>query len=167
MISFMVPTKPDWTGWFCQLKTNPVTLSWFSYHHGTGPWLFQTSSIRVTETTCFCEPSMLQKFSVPFPRSVPRYNPVSEVCRQFLGLHGLVCALTCTVTCGTLYRQVFAFPIISNQLNLPQVDSNQVVEKSQDDQWKQVHLSSILSVMAKAVNTYVHVISFVFLFLIN
>ena len=29
--------------------------------------------------------------------SVPRYNPVSEVHRQFLGLHGLVCALTCTV----------------------------------------------------------------------
>ncbi len=40
MISFMVPTKPDWSGlvWFCQLKTNPVTLSLFSHHHGTGPW---------------------------------------------------------------------------------------------------------------------------------
>ncbi len=23
--------------WFCQLKTNPVTLSLFSHHHGTGP----------------------------------------------------------------------------------------------------------------------------------
>ncbi len=51
-----------------------------------------------------------RNFSVPFPRSVPRYNPVSEVYRQFLGLHGLVCALTCTVHCGTLYRQVCAFP---------------------------------------------------------
>ncbi len=65
--------------------------------------------------TCFCEPSMLQKkkkekSSVPFPRSVSRYNPVSEVYRQFLGLHGLVCALTCIVSCGTLYRQVCAFP---------------------------------------------------------
>ncbi len=49
-------------------------------------------------------------FSVPFLRSVPRYNPVSAVYRQFLGLHGLVCALTCTVNCGILYRQVCAFP---------------------------------------------------------
>ncbi|KAI5085160.1 tax1-binding protein 1-like A, partial [Silurus meridionalis] len=37
--------------------------------------------------------------------SVPRYNPVSEVYRQFLGLHGLVCALTLTGNCGTFYRQ--------------------------------------------------------------
>ncbi len=25
--------------WFCQLKTNPVTLHLFFYHHGTGPCL--------------------------------------------------------------------------------------------------------------------------------
>ncbi len=24
--------------WFCQLKTNPLTLNLFIYHHGTGPW---------------------------------------------------------------------------------------------------------------------------------
>ncbi len=48
-------------------------------------------------------------FSVTFLKSVPRYNSVSEVYRQFLGLHGLVCALTCTVNCGTLNRQVYAF----------------------------------------------------------
>ena len=29
---------------------------------------------------------------------------------QFLRSHGLVFALTCTVNCGTLYRQVCAFP---------------------------------------------------------
>jgi len=23
--------------WFCQLETNPATLSLFNYHHGTGP----------------------------------------------------------------------------------------------------------------------------------
>ena len=45
-----------------------------------------------------------------FPRSVPRHNPVSELYRQFLPSHGLVFALTCTVNCGTLYRQVCAFP---------------------------------------------------------
>ncbi|PIO27703.1 hypothetical protein AB205_0064720 [Aquarana catesbeiana] len=41
-----------------------------------------------------------RNLSVPFPRSVPQYNPVSEVYRKFLGLYGLVCALTCTVNCG-------------------------------------------------------------------
>ena len=39
---------------------------------------------------------------VPFLRSVPRHNPVSE-------LYGLVFALTCTVNSGTLYRPVCAF----------------------------------------------------------
>ena len=43
---------------------------------------------------------------VPFPRSVPRHKPVSELYGQFLQSHGLVSALTCTVNCGTLYRQV-------------------------------------------------------------
>ena len=70
-------------------------------------------------------------FLVPFPRSVPRHNPVSELYGQFLRPHGLVISLTCTVNCGTLYRQCVPFQIISNQLNLPQVDFNQVVETSQ------------------------------------
>ncbi|KAK6321545.1 hypothetical protein J4Q44_G00085210 [Coregonus suidteri] len=47
---------------------------------------------------------------VPFPRSVPRHNPVSELYRQFLQPHGLVFALTCTLNCGTLYIQVCVFP---------------------------------------------------------
>ena len=47
---------------------------------------------------------------VPFPRSVPRHNPVLALYRQFLRPHGLVFALTCTVNCGTLYRQVCVFP---------------------------------------------------------
>lgn len=34
--------------------------------------------------------SMLQEFFCTFPRSVPQYCSISEVCRQFLGLHGLV-----------------------------------------------------------------------------
>ncbi len=24
--------------WFCQLKTYPITLTFFIYKHGTGPW---------------------------------------------------------------------------------------------------------------------------------
>ena len=51
---------------------------------------------------------LCRHFLVPFPRSVPRHNPVLELYGQFL--HGLVFALTCTVNCGTLYRQVCAFP---------------------------------------------------------
>ena len=47
---------------------------------------------------------------VAFPRSVPRHNPVFELCRQFLRPHGLVFALICIVSCETLYRQVCAFP---------------------------------------------------------
>ena len=47
---------------------------------------------------------------VPFPRSVPRHNPVFDLYGQFLRPHGLVFALTYTVNCGTLYRQWCAFP---------------------------------------------------------
>ena len=47
---------------------------------------------------------------VPFPRSLPRHNPVSELYRQFLRPYSLIFALTFTVNCGTLYRQVCAFP---------------------------------------------------------
>ena len=49
-------------------------------------------------------------FLVPFPGSVPRHNHVSELYRQFLRPHGLVFDLTCAVNCGTLCRQVCAFP---------------------------------------------------------
>ncbi len=43
------------------------------------PGYFKLLPLRVTETTCFCEPSMPQNFSVLFPRSVHQCNPVSEV----------------------------------------------------------------------------------------
>ena len=76
---------------------------------------------------------MLQNVFVPFPRSVPRHNPVSELYGQLLLPHGLVFALTCTVNCGTLYIDRFVpFKVMSNQLNLPKVDSN-----IKDNQWKQ------------------------------
>jgi hypothetical protein len=50
---------------------------------------------------------------VPFHRSDPRHNPVSELYGQFLRPHGLVFALTCTVNCRILYRQ--PFQIMYNQ----------------------------------------------------
>ncbi len=49
---------------------------------------------------------------------------------------------------------------MSNQLNLPRWTPIKLYYHLKDDQWKQVHLSSILSVTAKGVNTYVHVILF-------
>ncbi len=35
--------QQSWIGLvlFCQLQTNPVTLSLFSHHHGTGPWFLE------------------------------------------------------------------------------------------------------------------------------
>jgi hypothetical protein len=78
---------------------------------------------------------------------VPRHNPVLEHYGQFLRPHFLFFSLTCTVNCWTLYWQVCAFQIISNQLNLPQVDSEQVVDKSQGwlmetrCTWKQFRIS--------------------------
>ena len=47
---------------------------------------------------------------VPFPRFLPRHNPVSALYEQFLQPHGLVFVRTCTVNCGNLTRQVCAFP---------------------------------------------------------
>ena len=45
-------------------------------------------------------------FLVALPRFVLQHKYVSELLRP----HGLDFALTCTVNCGTLYRQVCAFP---------------------------------------------------------
>ena len=55
------------------------------------------------------------------------------------------------------------FQIMSNQLNLSQVDSNQVVETSRTIIRNRMHLSSISSLIAKGLNAYVNK---VFLFFI-
>ena len=67
---------------------------------------------------------------LPFSRSVTRHNPVSELYAQFLLPHVLVFALTLS-TVGPYIDTCVPFQIMSNQFNLPQVDSNQVVETSQ------------------------------------
>ena len=69
-----------------------------------------------------------RNISVPFPRSVPRHNPSSELYGQFLPPHGLLFALTCTVNC---IDRCVPFQIMSKKFNLPQVDSSQVVDTSQ------------------------------------
>ena len=50
---------------------------------------------------------------VPFPRSVPRHNPVSELYVQFLRPHGLFFALTYTVE--GYVDQCVPFQIMTNQ----------------------------------------------------
>ena len=129
---------------------------------------FQTSSIYGWwRPLCSMGPSMLQTFFCTLPQiCAPRYNPVSEVYRQFLRLHGLVCALTCTVNCGTLYRQVWAFPnhVHSTEFTTGGLQSS-CRNISRMISGYRMHRSSILSVMAKALNTWVHVIFFVFYFL--
>jgi hypothetical protein len=64
----------------------------------------------MTEANVFLGTFDARHFVVPFPRSGPRHNPVSELNGQVLQPRGLVFALTCTVNCGTLYRQMCAFP---------------------------------------------------------
>ena len=61
----------------------------------------------------------------PFPRSVHRHNPISELYGQFLRPHNLFFLLIYTVNCGTLQYidRCVPFQIMSNQLNLPPVDS--------------------------------------------
>jgi hypothetical protein len=74
-------------------------------------WWFQTSSKNDGGHCVLGDLQCCRHFLVPFPRSVPQHNPVSERYGQLLWPHGLVFSLTCTVNCGTLYRQVCAFPI--------------------------------------------------------
>jgi hypothetical protein len=62
------------------------------------------------EATVHGDLQCCRHFLSPFPRSMPRRNPVSELYGQFLRPHGLVVSLTCTVNCGTLYRLVWSFP---------------------------------------------------------
>lgn len=68
--------------------------------------------LSMTCSLCSLAHSMLQKCfcTVSFPRSVPQYYTVY---RQFLGLNGLLCALTCTVK-DHLYKGVYlskSYPI--------------------------------------------------------
>ena len=67
--------------------------------------------LRMMEATVFLGTfNAADIFWYPSPRSVSQHNPVSELYGQFLGSHGLVFVLTCTVICGTLNRHVCAFP---------------------------------------------------------
>ena len=85
---------------------------------------------------------------------------LSEPYRQFLRPHGLVFALTCTVNCGTLYRQVCAFPnhVQSTEFTTGGLKSScrnmaRIINRYR------MHLISISSLVAKGLNTYVNKVS--------
>ena len=98
---------------------------------------------------------------VPFPRSVPRHNPVSELYGQFLQPHGLVFALTCTVNCGTLYRQVCAFP---NHVQSIEFTTGGLQSSCRNISrmiiGNRMHLSSISGLIAMGLNTCVNKVYF-------
>ena len=110
---------------------------------------------RDDEGHCFLEDLQCCRcFLVPFPRSLPRHNPVSELYGQFLRPHGLVFALTCTVNGGTLYRQVCAFPnhVQSIEFTTGGLQSS-YRNISRMTNGNRRHLSSISSLIAKGLNT--------------
>ena len=100
------------------------------------------------EVRCICgDVQCCRNVLLPFPRSVPWHNPLLWYALLTVVLY--------------LYRWVCAFQIMSNQLNLPQVDSNQIVETSQRMiNGNRMHLSSILSLIANSLNTNVSKVLF-------
>ena len=79
--------------------------------------------LRITEATVLLGTFKQQIFFLAFP-SVSQPNPVSELCRQFLWSHA-------SSTVRTYIDRCVPFQIMSSQFNLPQVNSNQGLEKSQ------------------------------------
>lgn len=106
----------------------------------------------MTKPTVYCEFLGVFKYFLSFHRFVYRCFFFMKVHREFLGFHGLVSGLTGTVNCENLYAQLCAFlnhPIQSNQLNLPQVDSSQVLETFQV-KGNKIHMNSICSTFSQA-----------------
>ena len=87
---------------------------------------------------------------IPFPRSMPSHNSISEFHGQFLGLHGRVSTLTCTVNCGinSFLNHVQSIELATGGLQSSCGDIARMVKGN----W--MHLSSIWSVTAKGLNTY-------------
>ena len=111
---------------------------------------------------CSWGPSMLQKY---FLRSVPQHSPFSELYGQLLRPHGLDFALTCTVNCGTVYRQVCAFPNYVQSIECTTGGLQSICRNiSRTINGNRMHLYSILSLIAKGLKTDVNQV-FLFYFL--
>ncbi|KAK6292729.1 hypothetical protein J4Q44_G00373140 [Coregonus suidteri] len=104
---------------------------------------------------------MLQNFFC----TLPQICALTQLYGQFLRPHGLVFALSCTVNCGTLYRQVCAFPnhVQSIEFTTGGLQSS-CRNMSKMINGKRMHLSSISSLIAKGLNTYVNTYFYCFIF---
>jgi hypothetical protein len=83
-------------------------------------------------------------FLVPFPRSVPQHNPVSELYGQFLRPYGLVLSLTYTVNCG---NHVQSIEFTTDGLQSSCRNISRMIKGNRMD------LSTILSLIAKLLYT--------------
>ena len=98
---------------------------------------------------------------VSFPRSVPRHNPVYGLYGQFLQHLVLVFAQTCIGNCGTLYRQMCAFPYHVQSIEFPTGELQSSCRNiSRIINGNRMHMSSISGLIAKGLNVSV----FLFLF---
>jgi hypothetical protein len=96
-------------------------------------------------------------FSLAGRWALGRVNPVSNLYRQFIWPHGLVFALTCTVNCGTLYKQACAFPNHVQSIEFTTGGQQSSCRNmSRMINGNRMHLTSILSLIAKGLNTYVN-----------
>ena len=98
---------------------------------------------------------------VPFFRSVPQHN-VSDLYGQFISTSWLVFfVLTCTVNCGTLYRQECAFP---NHVQSVESTTGGLKSScrniSRMINGNRIQLSSISNVIAKGLITYANKVFF-------
>jgi hypothetical protein len=100
---------------------------------------------------------------VPFPRSVPRHTPFSELYGQFCRPYGLVFALTCTVNCGTLCRWLCA---LSNHVQSIEFTTGVLQSSCRNTlrmmNGNRMHLSATSSLIAKGRNAYINMVCFLF-----
>lgn len=143
-------------------------IAQFRRSASSGTWWFWTSPVYGWQRPlCSLGPSKQQNFSC----TLPQICALRPCC--FWGLPAvpltscLVCALTCTVNYRTICRQVCAIP---NQVQSTEFTTSGLQLSCRNIpgmfSGNRMHLRSVLSFMAKAVNTCIHLISS-FLFWIN
>ena len=94
---------------------------------------------------------------VPFSRSVPQHNPVSELYGQFLQPHRLILTLTCTVNCGILCH-VQSIEFTTGEFQSSCRNISRVINGNR------IYLSSTSSLIAKGLNTYANKVFVYFIF---
>ncbi len=109
----------SWSSTICVLITSLTkTLRLLSLARSRkSPGCFKRHTLRIMEAKCSCEPSTQQNcFLVFFPRSVSTQSRLSALLTSISDVKPGRCV---------------CLQIISNQLNLPQVNSSQSIETSQ------------------------------------